>query len=64
MLLEGSRGAWKDITSDFDLSSLERKNMKTRGPEGKGFDESLGMSPADLDTMVANLMGTAGFMPP
>ena len=64
MLLEGSKGAWKDVTGDFDLSSLERKNMKTRGPEGRGFDESLGMSPDDLDAMVANLISTYAGLPP
>jgi hypothetical protein len=64
MLLEGSKGAWKDVTGDFDLSSLARENMKTRGPEGRGFDESLGMSPDDLDAMVANLIGTYARLPP
>jgi hypothetical protein len=47
------------VTGDFDLKSLDRANMKTRGPEGRGFDESLGMSQEDLDTMVTKILESA-----
>lgn len=43
---------------------MQRKDMVTRGPAGKGFDESLGMLPEDLDAMVTQLIEHATTTPP
>ena len=46
----------KDITGEFDLGSIKDSTSATRGPEGKGFDESLGVSAKDLDRLANELL--------
>ena len=53
----------RDITGDIDLASDAVANKSTRGPVGKGFDKSLGVSASDLEALCKDLLdksGTAG----
>ena len=52
VLLEGKT----NIANDLDLTTFQPKDMQTRGPEGKGFESSLDIISADLDTMVEKLL--------
>jgi len=46
----------KDVTGELDLASMHGKSNQTRGPEGKGFESSLGLSSTDLDAMIKKLL--------
>lgn len=41
----------RDITDELDLASDAAARKSTRGPAGKGFDESLGVSASDLEAL-------------
>jgi len=46
----------RDITGEIDLESDAAANKSTRGPAGKGFDTSLGVSASDLEAMCKDLL--------
>lgn len=46
----------RDITGKIDLKSDAAASKSTRGPAGKGFDETLGASAADLERMCKELL--------
>lgn len=53
----------RDITDEIDLASDASAATSTRGPAGKGFDNSLGASASDLEAMCKDLLeksATAG----
>jgi hypothetical protein len=45
-----------DITAEIDLASDAGANKSTRGPAGKGFDKSLGVSASDLEALCKDLL--------
>jgi hypothetical protein len=45
-----------DITGEIDLASDATASKSTRGPAGKGFDKSLGVSATDLEAMCKDLL--------
>ncbi|HEY0193445.1 MAG TPA: hypothetical protein VGC42_20150, partial [Kofleriaceae bacterium] len=49
----------RDITPELDLASDELSTKATRGPEGKGFDKSLGISALDLEGLCKELLAEA-----
>jgi len=49
----------RDITAQIDLGSDSPINTTTRGPAGKGFDQSLGVSANDLEKMCKDLLAEA-----
>jgi hypothetical protein len=49
----------RDITGEIDLGSDATARKSTRGPAGKGFDNSLGMSANDLEAMCKDLFAKA-----
>jgi hypothetical protein len=51
--LEAGEG---DITGEIDLASDATASKSTRGPAGKGFDKSLGVSATDLEAMCKDLL--------
>jgi hypothetical protein len=55
----GKNEIGRDLTDQFDLSQLESLKTSVRGPEGKGYDASLGFDSATLnavgDSLVKNL---------
>ena len=46
----------RDITGEIDLGSDATATKFTRGPAGKGFDKSLGVSASDLEVMCKDLL--------
>jgi hypothetical protein len=46
----------RDITAEIDLASDAVASKSTRGPAGKGFDESLGVSASDMDALCKDLL--------
>lgn len=46
----------RDITSEIDLGSDAMARKSTRGPAGKGFDQSLGISARDLEALCKDLL--------
>jgi hypothetical protein len=46
----------RDITAELDLASDASASKSTRGPTGKGFDKSLGVSASDLEVMCKDLL--------
>lgn len=46
----------RDITGEIDLGSDDAAIKSTRGPAGKGFDKSLGVSANDLEGMCKELL--------
>lgn len=46
----------RDITSEIDLGSDAAATKSTRGPAGKGFDKSLGVSASDLEALCKDLL--------
>jgi hypothetical protein len=48
-----------DITSEIDLESDATASKSTRGPAGKGFDRSLGISASDLEALCKELLANA-----
>ena len=49
----------RDITDMIDLGSDVSARRSTRGPAGKGFDETLGVSATDLEKMCKQLLAEA-----
>jgi hypothetical protein len=49
----------RDITGEIDLASDATAKKSTRGPAGKGFDQSLGVSASDLEKMCKDLLAEA-----
>jgi hypothetical protein len=45
-----------DITGQIDLASDAAASKSTRGPAGKGFDKSLGVSATDLESLCKELL--------
>ncbi len=46
----------RDITAEIDLTSDAAASKSTRGPAGKGFDKSLGVSASDLEALCQDLL--------
>jgi hypothetical protein len=46
----------RDITAEIELGSDASASKTTRGPAGKGFDKSLGVSASDLESLCKNLL--------
>lgn len=46
----------RDITGEIDLESDAAATKSTRGPAGKGFDKSLGVSASDLEAMCKDML--------
>jgi hypothetical protein len=46
----------RNITGEIDLGSDAAASKSTRGPTGKGFDKSLGISAGDLEAMCKDLL--------
>ena len=46
----------RDITAEIDLASDAAASKATRGPAGKGFDKSLGVSASDLEALCKDLL--------
>jgi hypothetical protein len=46
----------RDITADIDLASDAIASKSTRGPAGKGFDKSLGITANDLEALCKDLL--------
>jgi hypothetical protein len=46
----------RDITGEIDLASDATASKSTRGPAGKGFDKSLGVSASDLEALCKELL--------
>ena len=46
----------RNITGEIDLGSDAAANKSTRGPAGKGFDVSLGVSASDLEALCKDLL--------
>jgi len=51
--------AGRDITGEIDLASDAAATTTTRGPAGKGFNRSLGISAADLERLCKDLVAEA-----
>ena len=49
----------QDITAGLDLASDASASKSTRGPTGKGFDKSLGVSASDLEAMCKAILAEA-----
>ena len=49
-----------DITDTIDLRSAYRSSGVIRGPAGKGFEENLGISARDLESLVKELVEIGG----
>jgi hypothetical protein len=49
----------RDITTEIDLESDTAARRSTRGPAGKTFDKSLGVSAGDLEAMCKDLLAEA-----
>jgi hypothetical protein len=47
----------RDITAEIDLASDAAANKSTRGPAGKNFDKSLGVTASDLEALCKDLLG-------
>jgi hypothetical protein len=45
-----------DVTSQIDVASIPNATAETRGPEGHGFDRSLGITLDDLKELVSELL--------
>lgn len=45
-----------DITGQIDLASDATANKSTRGPAGKGFDKTLGVTASDLEALCKELL--------
>jgi len=54
-LIEGG----KDVTDEIDLASMRAASSKTRGPERKGFETSLGITTKDLDALISAMLDDA-----
>ncbi|MDQ3153566.1 MAG: hypothetical protein M3R63_18240 [Actinomycetota bacterium] len=54
----------KDITGEIDMASDAGATKATRGPAGKGFDESLGVTANDLEVLVKELLAAKPVKPP
>ena len=48
--------AGRDITGELDLASDATATKSTRGPSGKGFDKSLGLTATDLEALCKDLL--------
>ena len=48
----------RDITSEIDLASDAAAKKTTRGPAGKVFDNSLGVTATDLEKLCSDLLAT------
>jgi len=48
-----------DVTSQIDVATIPGAVAETRGPEGRGFDRSLGITLDDLNELVAELLQQA-----
>ncbi|HEX3475671.1 MAG TPA: hypothetical protein VHT91_11645, partial [Kofleriaceae bacterium] len=46
----------RDITAEIDLASDTAASKSTRGPAGKGFDKSLGVSASDLEALCKDVL--------
>jgi hypothetical protein len=46
----------RDVTAEIDLGSDASASKTTRGPAGKGFDASLGVSASDLEAFCKDLL--------
>jgi len=46
----------RDIAGDIDLASDAGATKSTRGPAGKGFDNSLGVTASDLESLCKDLL--------
>lgn len=46
----------RDITAEIDLASDAAASKSTRGPAGKGFDKSLGVTASDLEALCEDLL--------
>jgi hypothetical protein len=46
----------RDIAGDLDLASDANATKTTRGPAGKGFDKSLGVTASDLENLCKDLL--------
>lgn len=46
----------RDITAEIDLASDVAANKSTRGPAGKSFDKSLGVTASDLEALCKDLL--------
>jgi hypothetical protein len=46
----------RDITAEIDLASDATASKSTRGPAGKGFDKSLGVTAGDLEALCKDLL--------
>lgn len=46
----------RDITAEIDLASDAAASKSTRGPAGKGFDKSLGVTASDLEALCKDLL--------
>lgn len=49
--------AGRDITSELDIASDATAKKTTRGPAGKGFNKSLGVTGSNLEALVKELLG-------
>jgi hypothetical protein len=49
----------QDITGEIDMASDAAASKSTRGPAGKGFDESLGINSEDLDKLIKHKLTEA-----
>ena len=54
--MTGKKQLGKDLTSTFDLSQIGAVERTTFGPEGKGFDVSLGFTEAQLRGLAESLL--------
>ncbi len=45
-----------DLTDKFDLSEITQVKTSTRGPEGRGFAQSLGFDTATLNLLAESLI--------
>lgn len=50
--------AGHDISDDIDLASDVDASKTTRGPAGKGFENSLGVTATDLEVLCKDLLGS------
>jgi hypothetical protein len=49
----------RDIAGELDLASDATATKSTRGPAGKGYDESLGTTATDLEALCKDLLKTS-----
>jgi hypothetical protein len=50
----------RDITAEIDLASDAGASKSTRGPAGKRFDKSIGVSASDLESLCKDLLDKGG----